>query len=235
MLIAFTLTQGVKKETKRETFVEEVTDEHGNISEITRTKIYTDQYTEEEILESLQCFKDSSVYPEYGKGETDLYELKVRRKLMVDGIDADTKYVGFPSPEMKVIFWRFGNKAYGTVYKTTAPVTDDSKWETIYHLYEDLEYDYDCFKVLPEGCSYSGKATDFYSSLCKGYNSLPEHIHKSLIKLSINTNINPETQAADFAECIKKHINTFSVKMECALEGISMDHEYAVEQLEKYA
>ena len=99
----------------------------------------------------------------------------------------------------------------------------------------DLNFDSDCFKVLPPGCSYSNTATDFYSSLCKGYQTLPEKIHTSLIKLSINTELNPLTQSVDFAECIKKHINTFSVQMECALEGVAMDHTYAIEKLGEYA
>lgn len=99
----------------------------------------------------------------------------------------------------------------------------------------DLLSENDCFKVLPTGCSYSGSATDFYSSLCEGYQNLSDDIHKGLIKLSINTGLNPEVQAEHYAECIKKHINTFSVKMECALEGVAMDHSDAVEQLNKYA
>ena len=44
-------------------------------------------------------------------------------------------------------------------------------------LYMDLSSNDDCFKLLPEGCSYSGVATDFYKSLCKGYDTLPEKIH----------------------------------------------------------
>ena len=56
----------------------------------------------------------------------------------------------------------------------------------------NLLSDNNCFKILPPGCSYSGTANDYYSSLCKGYESIPARIHTGLIKLAINTGVNPE-------------------------------------------
>lgn len=88
----------------------------------------------------------------------------------------------------------------------------------------DLSSNNDCLKVLPDTCIYSGTSNDFYSQLCEGYDTIPEKIHSGLIRLSVSTGVNPEDTSRDWAECIKKHLNTFSVKMECALEGISMDH-----------
>jgi len=163
--------------------------------------------------------------------------------LVLDGIDENTTYTGFLNDSAKkddlgnrkIHFWRTGDKAYGRLYVQKKHQGGKDTYELEKNLLWDLTQNEECFKVLPEGCSYSGTATDFYSSLCKGYETIPKELHTSLIKLSIETKINPETIAGDFAKCIKRHLNTFSVKMECALENMAMDHSWAVQELNRLA
>ena len=150
-----------------------------------------------------------------------------------NGIEENLKYVAFitASNSQKLVFWRTGDKIFGELQKLK-----DGEYEKKMNLYIDLTSNDDCFKILPEGCTYSGQANDFYSSICKGYETLPLKIHEGLIKLSVNVEeVNPETTSRGFAECIKKNINTFSIKMQCAVEGMTMDHSWAVNKLEESA
>lgn len=47
---------------------------------------------------------------------------------------------------------------------------------------------------------------------------------KDIVELSVNTELNPATAANQMAECIKEHTKKFTVEMDCAVEGIEMDH-----------
>ncbi len=152
-----------------------------------------------------------------------------------NGLNENEKYLGFfeelstGDKKWKIVFWRVADHIYAKVFQKKEEWTSKSKkWKFMYNLYRDLASNEDCLKVLPDGCKYSGTATDYFSQVCEGYVTLPEKIHTGLIHLSVETGLNPENVAEGFAECIKRHINTFSIRMECALEGIQMDHEWAV-------
>jgi hypothetical protein len=88
-----------------------------------------------------------------------------------------------------------------------------------------------CFRILPEGCSYEGEAEDRLKKICKGYDKLAEDLTKDIVELSVNTELNPATAANQMAECIKEHTKKFTVEMDCAVEGIEMDHSHALAML----
>lgn len=53
-----------------------------------------------------------------------------------------------------------------------------------------------------------------------------KEIQYGLIELAVNNPFNPVEASYEIAECIKTKTNTFSLKMECAVEGLQhMDKE----------
>lgn len=43
--------------------------------------------------------------------------------------------------------------------------------------------------------------------------------------------MNPVNTANQMAECIKEHTKRYTIEMDCAVEGIEMDHSHALEML----
>lgn len=44
-----------------------------------------------------------------------------------------------------------------------------------------------CFRILPEGCSYEGEAEDRLKKICRNYDKLAEELTESLVELTVNT------------------------------------------------
>lgn len=63
-----------------------------------------------------------------------------------------------------------------------------------YTLFKDDEVD-NCFRILPDGCSYTGETKDKLTKICKGYDKLAEDLTKDIVELTVNTELNPAQTA----------------------------------------
>lgn len=191
----------------------------------------TGKFTREEILDSMVCLGKSA----FGRS-LKMKQVKKRVNDVIDkGIKDDEKHIEYfmsNGEKVKFVFWRDSNKAYGDIMKKGG----DGAWQTAKRVFRDLKQDNSCFKLIPKGCKYHGTAKTFVEKICRGYDKMPQKIGKGLIKLSVNKAINnPEIVSDDIAECLTKHMNKFSVQLECAVPGIPMDHEWALNKLQEMA
>ncbi len=201
--------------------------------------------SENEVYASLHCFEDDGAFhqswtPNYHRFVTDR---------IAEGIEDNKKYTGFIDvsdindenqiriSKAKVVFWKTGAMIYGH-YMTRKALRDDmtptvfnreDDWRIMDNLYlnylhSGVDVDQsgtECLKVIPEGCVYHGTTTDYYDKICKQPTELGEAMKETLVTLSVGGNDNPAKEFENFAECIKKHLNVFSFKLECALKGAS--------------
>lgn len=63
-----------------------------------------------------------------------------------------------------------------SILKAEEEIIDSKNYELLFRLYRNLESDEECFKVLPEGCSYEGTIDEYFKKICRGYESLPKKI-----------------------------------------------------------
>jgi len=70
--------------------------------------------------------------------------------------------------------------------------------------FKDLGSSNDCFKIVPDSCKYEGEYTNFYKTMCKGYDEVVKGVHDHLIELSVVVDeLNPVNFSGGIAHCIK--------------------------------
>ena len=60
---------------------------------------------------------------------------------------------------------------------------------------------------------------------------MAEDLTQDIVELSVNTELNPAQTANQMAQCIKEHTKRYTVEMDCAIEGMEMDHTHALQML----
>ena len=79
---------------------------------------------------------------------------------------------------------------------------------------------------MPNGCVHEENVQDTFIDICEGYEFVSDVIQEGLIELSVANHFDPVEASVSIAECIKTKVNSFSLKMECAVEGLEhMDND----------
>ena len=230
----------------------------------------TQRLTEQEIIDSLGCFRDSS-FTALGFDD-EKWNNEVMEKIE-SGLEENKRYTVYfdmrPNGkyQYQFLFWRVNENIFASVMERVSyednlqgsNVASRPVWEEKTKLLRNLTVD--CFKIIPQGCKYSGQTTEYFEEFCRGYDLVGDIIKEDILKISalINTQdvglvdsngkplsqtvvledgdkiMNPSVVAGDFAKCIKTRIRNNSIQLDCAVKGIPMDHSWAIEQLRTMA
>lgn len=182
--------------------------------------------SEEEVVKTLPCIQDHPLYPIIKEKFLEL------QKEATAGIKEDVRYTKALSDNYRAIYFRKGSVIYIRIEKKEENGTE-------FHLYLNLFMDVagneQCFQVAPPQCKFEGESFEVFEKVCRGYMDWADDIKKSLIRVSVNGDFNPAGVADSFVECIRKTIVTHSIPMECAIKGIKMDRQWALEKLNEEA
>lgn len=178
-----------------------------------------------EIFGELDCHNN---LPLFNLEALEPFQQDVIEGKVIAGIPQENKSYYFEyelgdSRTMKFTLWRVGNNVFGEIQIRDTP-------ESIFHHYKNLVWyasdSVDCFRVLPEGCVSEENVKDTFVDICEGYETVHQDIQEGLIQLAVNNSFDPQEASYEIAECIKTKINTYSLKMECVVDGLEhMDEE----------
>lgn len=188
----------------------------------------SDPVAQTEVIRNLPCFQSDPLYRGDLKDKFDALFSKV-----TSGITPNMKYVTVLSDIYRATYFAQDSVYYIQIEQKAI----DAAGKESYSLYYNLFYDFGsdnadtCFKIVPQGCKFTGETFTTFEKVCQGYVNWADDIKKNLITVSVNGDFNPQKVADSFVECIKKTITVHSIPLECAVNGIKMDHDWALNQL----
>ena len=234
LLVMIAIQMGLSKKgfvMEEELIAETITKKNGDVVRRYKLGQVVENKTEEEVLNSIQCFEQECAWDDDWTGK---YRRKVK-KVIKAGIEENVVYSeyfkGDKKNSVKFRWWREGTKVFGQVLEW-----NKKKKEYVLQrrLVWDLEGKKKCFKTIPNDCKFAQHVTEYFQDFCAGFEKLPEKLHEDVIKVTVNSgDMNPTEFTHDIAKCIKRKMSTFSVQLECAIDGLPMERKWAEQQYNK--